>query len=436
MDKKSDGKYKLEDLIDIKHFQDLQDRLNEIYSFPSSIIDNEGNILTATAWQEICTDFHRKNKKCEQACIQSDKYITEHLNDANPAVTYKCPHGLVDNAAPIIIDGIHYGNFFTGQFFMEEPDMDFFREQAQKYGFSEEAYLEAVKKVPIWTREQLESYLFFIKGLIAIISESGLKNLREVETRKQINDREELLNRSQEMASMGSFVWDMVTNKVTWSPNMYKIYGYDEESFSEDILEVSSQLIHPDDAERANAEVQKMVENTNAWDVVFRIIRPDGQERIIRTKGEVELDADGNQIKCFGINQDITERKKAEESLKTSEKLHRTILQTAIDGFLLIDKYGNLADVNDAYCKMSGYSRAELLNMKAEVLEADEPSEEVEKKINEVVEKKTHRFIRRHRKKDGSLFDVEISAQYLSESEGFVCIIRAAGMPERIWTSC
>ncbi len=71
-------KYKLQDLIDIKHFQSLQDRLNEIYSFPSSIIDNDGNILTSTAWQDVCTKFHRKNKNSEQECIKSDQYIRDH----------------------------------------------------------------------------------------------------------------------------------------------------------------------------------------------------------------------------------------------------------------------------------------------------------------------------------------------------------------------
>jgi len=183
--------YKLQDLIDIEQFQALQDRLNEIYSFPSAIIDNEGNILTATAWQDVCTKFHRMNKECEKECIKSDQYILSHLHEVNPAVSYRCPHGLVDNATPIVIDGIHYGNFFTGQFFLDDPDVDFFKEQAKKYGFDEHAYLDAVTKVPVWSEEQLNSYLFFIKGLIEVISSSGLKKLKEIEARRKIEESEE-----------------------------------------------------------------------------------------------------------------------------------------------------------------------------------------------------------------------------------------------------
>src|SRR5512147_2381430 len=122
--------YRLEDLIDISLLQDLQEKLNEIYSFPSAIIDSDGKILTAVAWQDICTQFHRKNPECERECIISDQYIASHISEANPTVSYTCPHGLVDNAAPIIINGEHLGNFFTGQFFLEKPNLEFFRQKA------------------------------------------------------------------------------------------------------------------------------------------------------------------------------------------------------------------------------------------------------------------------------------------------------------------
>ncbi len=289
-------KYRLQDLIDIEHFQNLQDRLNKIYAFPSSIVDNGGNILTATAWQEVCAKFHRKNKESEQHCIKSDQYLLSHLHEANPAVSYRCPHGLVDNATPIVIDGIHYGNFFTCQFFLQAPDMDFFRAQARKYGFDEPAYLEAVRKVPIWTQEQLDNYLSFIKGLIAVISESGLKKLKEIETREKIDK---------------------------------------------------------------------------------------------------------------------------------TDKRHRSILKTAMDGYWLTDVSGRLLEVNDAYCRMSGYSEEELLAMRIPDLEIVETSELVAEHMQKVILKGSDRFESRHRRKDGTIFEVEISIQFRPEEGGqCVCFLR------------
>ena len=79
--------YKLEDLVDIPLLQNLQEKLNDIYCFPSAIIDLDGKILTAVAWQDICTKFHRINPLCERECIKSDQYILEHLHEANPAIS-------------------------------------------------------------------------------------------------------------------------------------------------------------------------------------------------------------------------------------------------------------------------------------------------------------------------------------------------------------
>ncbi len=276
-------KFRLQDLIDMEQFQSLQDRLNEIYSFPSAIIDNDGTILTATAWQDVCTKFHRRNKECEKECIKSDQYITAHLHEANPAVSYRCPQGLIDNATPIIIDGQHLGNFFTGQFFLEKPDLDFFRKQAVKYGFDEEAYLDAVGRVPVWSQDQLQSYLFFIKGLIEVIASIGLKNMKVIDA--------------------------------------------------------------------------------------------------------------GN-------------------NLKESEERHRTIIQTAMDGFWLIDLKGHFLQVNDAYSRMSGYPARELLTMNISDVEVTGDPDQMKMHIGKLMARSQDRFETRHRRKDGSVYDLEVSAQY------------------------
>ncbi|NJK87119.1 MAG: PAS domain S-box protein [Bacteroidales bacterium] len=288
--------YKLEDLIDISLLQDLQEKLNAIYSFPSAIIDNSGKILTAVAWQDICTKFHRQNPECEKECIKSDQYILDHLNEASPAVSYQCPQGLIDNAAPIIIDGQHLGNFFTGQFFLEKPNLDFFRQQAKKYGFDENYYLEAVKKVPVWTKEQLHNYLDFIKGFIEVIASIGLKNLNEKEYSKKLEERE----------------------------------------------------------------------------VRFR-----------------------------------------------------TILQIAMDGFLLVNNHGKILEVNKAYCDMSGYTENELLQLYIFDLDVYDTQDSISSRLTDMASIGKVRFLTRHLRKDKTTFDAEVSVQYNPDFGGmFVAFIR------------
>jgi two-component system, cell cycle sensor histidine kinase and response regulator CckA len=314
--------YRLQDLIDIPQFQNLQNKLNKIYAFPSAIIDNDGNILTATAWQDVCTKFHRKHPQCEKDCIISDQYILSHLGEANPAVSYRCPRGLVDNATPIIIDGVHYGNFFTGQFFLEPPDMDFFRAQAKKYGFDEKAYLDAVVKVPVWTKEQLDSYLFFIKGLIAVISESGLKRLREIEARKKIEESEERANAILAQMQEGFWIVNRTTGRVIdANETMCRMLGYDRST----LLALSVSDVEVNDLPEIMAGCRKEIEETGS-------VRFESQ---LRCKDGSVIDVDVS-VTCipkrnllFGFYRDITERKRAEEKIRYHESLLRDMGEIA-----------------------------------------------------------------------------------------------------------
>lgn len=355
-------KYKLQDLIDMKLFQNLQDRLNEIYSFPSAIIDNEGNILTATAWQDICTQFHRKNKESERYCIQSDQYILSHLHEANPAVSYRCPHGLVDNATPIIIDGIHYGNFFTGQFFLEKPDMEFFKAQAKKYGFDENAYLNAVQKVPIWTTEQLNSYLFFIKGLIAIISESGLRNLREIETRKKVEETEERYRKLFEHMTEGYAYCQMhyendksrdwtylaVNDAFETLTGLKSIAGKRGSEVIPDIRESDPELFDIYSRVAQTGKPEKLETFVKALKMWFSI--------------SVYCPEKGFFVAMFD---DITKRKKAEEARRESEIRYRRLFEAAKDGILILNAdTGMIVDVNPFLINLTGFTYDQLLMKK------------------------------------------------------------------------
>ena len=348
-------KYQLHDLIDMDHFQVLQDRLNEIYSFPSAIIDIEGNILTATAWQDICTQFHRKNKDCEKFCIQSDQYILSHLHEANPAVSYRCPHGLVDNATPIIIGGIHYGNFFTGQFFLESPDMDFFMEQAKKYGFDEEAYLAAVKKVPIWSKEQLNSYLFFIKGLITIISESGLKKLAEIETRKQSEEIAERANTILHQMHDGFWVTTPHDGRIIdVNDAMCRMLGYTRD----ELMKLSVADLDANDSPEVTVHgIQFIIEKGSVhFESRFRCKNGDILDVDVRVTYLPERKL------FFSFYRDITESKQAELALRESEERFRAAFMTSPDS-ITINRLSDSVylDINEGFTEIMGYTREDCI---------------------------------------------------------------------------
>ncbi|MBI5656547.1 MAG: PAS domain S-box protein [Geobacter sp.] len=109
---------------------------------------------------------------------------------------------------------------------------------------------------------------------------------------------------------------------------------------------------------------------------------------------------------------DITEQKLNEESLRKSEERHRTILRTAMDGIWLMDLQGRFLEVNETYCRMSGYSMHELLTLTVHDIEAMETCDDAAAHIKKIIEQGNDRFETRHRRKDGSVYEVEVSAQF------------------------
>lgn len=113
------------------------------------------------------------------------------------------------------------------------------------------------------------------------------------------------------------------------------------------------------------------------------------------------------------------------DTLRASEARNRDILQTAMDGFWLTDLQGRLLEVNQAYCRMSGYGMEELLAMSVFELEQKETAEETAAHIQKAIDQLQDRFETRHRRKDGAVIDVEISVQYRPDAGGhFVAFLR------------
>jgi len=112
----------------------------------------------------------------------------------------------------------------------------------------------------------------------------------------------------------------------------------------------------------------------------------------------------------------------AEKAARKSEERHRTILRAAMDGFWLLSLEGQLLEVNDAYCRMSGYSEPELLAMSVSDLSVIESREQAAAHIARIMERGEDRFETRHRRKDGSIIDIEVSAQYQTFEGGRIIV--------------
>lgn len=131
---------------------------------------------------------------------------------------------------------------------------------------------------------------------------------------------------------------------------------------------------------------------------------------------------EGHFIAMFS---EITERKRVEQVLKEQEGFLRTVLETTVDGFWVVDTKGRILMVNQAYCQMSGYTRDELLSLNLLSVEANDNQAQIKVRMARIVANKSELFVTRHRKKDGSLMDVEISVNWMDYDGGrFICFCR------------
>ena len=172
------SKVKFVELVDIEELRGLCESFTAVTGAVTAILDIEGNILVATGWQQICTHFHRMQPWTAARCRESDTVLAGRLRQGEAYNVYKCKNGLVDVAVPIMIGGQHVANFFTGQFFFEPPDINFFIRQAKEFGFGEKTYLAALEKVPVFSEAQVKEMMEFLTRLAQLMGEMGLSKLR------------------------------------------------------------------------------------------------------------------------------------------------------------------------------------------------------------------------------------------------------------------
>ncbi|HYR76478.1 MAG TPA: PAS domain-containing protein [Pyrinomonadaceae bacterium] len=128
------------------------------------------------------------------------------------------------------------------------------------------------------------------------------------------------LAEAQRLAHVGSWEWNLLTNAVTWSDELYRIFGLQPGKMN--LPGDAIPFIHPEDRDLVFSTVESAVKNKEPFSFYYRVLRPDGDERIAHSRGHIVCAENGQPIRVFGATQDVTELKQAEEKLKaTSEQL-------------------------------------------------------------------------------------------------------------------
>ncbi|MBU1648337.1 MAG: PAS domain S-box protein, partial [Proteobacteria bacterium] len=235
---------------------------------------------------------------------------------------------------------------------------------------------------------------------------------RDISERKQAEEvlrkNEEQLRLIAENISEAFWMADIEIGKTFYiSPAYERIWGRSLQSLRENPRSFL-EAIHPDDKARVLTDLERK-KSGQPFDHEYRIVRPDGMVRWIWDRGFPVQEPAGKVHRYVGIAQDITERKQVEKVLREQESRYRTLLDQATDAIFVSDMNGRLIDVNREACEGLGYSREELLTLGiCDVDPRFETEEHAKKAWEKLTPGRTLTIESSHRRKDGSLFPVEI----------------------------
>ena len=324
-----DGKYTITDLVSLEPLKGIFEKFTRATGFTIGFLDHPGmNILISTGWRDICTKFHRNCPATLENCRKSNARLLNNLTEPGQLIIEKCENGLVDCATPIIIKGKHIASLATGQLLLEKPDREFFRRNAKKFGFDENAYMAALDMIPVFSEEKVRDAIDLLGSLAVVISELGYTNLEGGEKagslEKEIAERrraEEALRESEqkyrvlvETTGTGYVILDMNGRVVDANPEYVRLSGY--KHLSEILGRPVTEWTAGYDLARNVEEVKKCV--SQGFVRQLEIDYFGRNETITPIEINATLVPVSNDFQIVTLCRDITERRNIEKQLKIS----------------------------------------------------------------------------------------------------------------------
>jgi diguanylate cyclase (GGDEF)-like protein/PAS domain S-box-containing protein/putative nucleotidyltransferase with HDIG domain len=189
-----------------------------------------------------------------------------------------------------------------------------------------------------------------------------LGQFQEITAHRRMQERlrkgERQLAEAQRIAQIGSWEWDRTAARLTWSEELCRLFGVSEPPATGDGY---FELIHPADREAVLRAATAAIKQCEPFSFEHRVLRPDGTVRRLHCIGKIEVDEHGVAVRLVGTAQDVTDSRAVEGALRESEELLRAGFDGAAIGMALIGPDRSVARVNDALCRLTGYSERELL---------------------------------------------------------------------------
>ncbi len=342
-------KYLFREIVDMTAIEEAMSHFHNLTGIPFNIADNDGELLAAVGAQDVCMKFHRACPETLRKCRAAEKLAEDAANTDEPYLVYECDNGLIHAAKPILVDGIHLATVFLEQFFFTPPNLDLFRARARRYGFEEDPYLEAVRRAPVIPREKVALIMRFFARLGTLISQAGF---REKITRELI------------LSARESWLWEIGADL-----RYRRVEGYSKRILGYDPEEMTGKSLREFQADREDRfpENALIPRPDGEWDLGLqtkrRLLTREGRVISVLSNAVAIFDNRGKLTGYRGIDKDVTDREKAQERLRESERRFRQLFNSMDSGFALLEllysdrgepEDARFVEVNPAFARVTG----------------------------------------------------------------------------------
>ncbi len=276
------------------------------------------------------------------------------------------------------------------------------------------------------------SIFFHCTANVALRDAYG-KPIRVIEISRDITDRkliekrleqsETILNSAQQISKIGGWEWDIISQKMYWTDELYRLHGVDSKQYeygSNEHIELSLKCYDPDDRKVILSAFSKCIEDGVAYDLEFPFTKQTGERIWVRTVTK-PVYANGQITKVIGNLMDITDRKEAEKEAMAQSERSRIFFSSVDDAIfvhpLKMEGFAPFVEVNDIACKRYGYTRREFLKLSAPDItrKSDSNSHGTSSHREKLLEAGRLVFESVHIRKSGEEFPVEINSNIIDQ---------------------
>ncbi len=344
------------EVSDIIRFKD--GRIFERYSRPQSFESS----LSGRVWS--FRDVTEKMRVLEQLQESEARYRLLFESNPHPMWVHDLETGafLAVNDAAIALYGYTREEFsaMTIRDLRLPEDISRLREgyAPASYAVESAELLRHRKKNGAVIEAQVTSHALIFAGRRArVVHAHDLTERLKVE--RELKRSEERLKESQRIARVGSWQWNLQTDEIIWSDELFRIYGYAAQAFKP-TTEAFWKHVHPDDRPRVMQEMTRSGASSEAIHGEMRVVQSDGTTIFVHTTIEILDDDQGRPLFMSGTAQDITERKRSEEALRESEERYALAVRGTQDGVWDWNIKANRAFFSPRFKEILGFSEDDL----------------------------------------------------------------------------